>query len=191
MDDTFLYKLLFDLRIETHININVMKTVFKISIFCTLLLWLSACNSFDQAAFDEGFKDENVEYKTPTTVPGSEKQFTELLHGELNNKWKVQEFSLEGMLGTQSCRLDDTMILGQDGTYQFDGGKMSCGGEDVITKSGTYRIDFDNKKLIFDENSANKVIVNVSGLDQGVIALDGVVFIFGVSMTIRGVYTTE
>lgn len=163
-----------------------MKNALRLSIFYLTLL-LSACNSFDQETFDEGLEDqENLKYTIPTTIPGSEDQFKLLLHGTEKNQWMAKEFTLEG-LGTQDCRLDDMMILRQDGTYQFDGGKMSCGGDDVVSKSGVYRIDYDNKKLIFDE----EVAVNVSGLAQGVIALDGTVSIFGISMKISGVYTVE
>ena len=68
---------------------------------------------------------------------------------------------------------------------------MSCGGDDVTAKSGVYRIDYNARRLIFDEGTADAVTVNVSGLDQGVIALDGEVTIFGVSMTIKGVYTAQ
>lgn len=168
-----------------------MKNAFRLSVFYLALL-ISACNSFDQEAFDEGFENAQIlEYTIPTTIPESNDQFKLLLHGTEKNQWVAKEFTLEGLLGAQDCRLDDIMTLRQDGTYQFDGGKMSCGGDDVVSKSGVYRIDYDNKKLIFDEGAADAVIVNVSGLAQGVIALDGEVSIFGVSMTIKGVYIAQ
>lgn len=168
-----------------------MKNIFRSPLLYTILT-LGACNSFDQAAFDEGFNTDDAKaYEVPAKLPSSEEQFSVLLHGEEKNEWLAQEFYLEGLLGNQDCRLDDQMILRADLTYLFDGGSMSCGGSDVSTRSGVYRQDYAQGRLIFDEGTSDEVIVNVSGLDEGVIALSGEVDVFGVPMTIKGVYTVE
>lgn len=160
--------------------------------FLYIVLLMGACNSFDKEAFDEGIQDQQKpDYEVPTTVPSTEIQFSTLLHGDLKNEWTPKEFTLEGLLGFQDCRLDDTMILNVDGTYQFDGGAMSCGGSDVASKSGVYELDYDNRELIFDKGTSDEVQVKVTGLDQGIISLSGEVSIFGIPMTIRGVYVAE
>jgi len=161
-----------------------------LSLLMTLIV--IACNSFDQDAFDQGLEDsQKPSYIVPNTIPATEIQFKQSLHGEDKKAWIAQEFKLEGLLGDQDCRLDDSMVLSLDGTYQFDAGSMSCGGNDLKTKSGVYRVDYGNHKLIFDEGTSDEVSVTVSGLDQGVISLKGEVDIFGVSMDIKGVYTVE
>ena len=156
-----------------------------------IIIALSACNSFDQAAFNDGINAEEVAYTVPTTLPESEIEFSAFLHGNGQRKWIAREFKLVDLVEFQDCRLDDTMSLNQDGTYQFDGGNMSCGGDDVPSRSGVYRADYANGQLIFDEGTKDEVIVKVSGLDQGVIALSGKVDVIGVSMTIEGIYTVE
>jgi len=172
-------------------NQSVMKNIFK-SPLLYLALLVGACNSFDQEAFNEGLQDgQELDYTVPTEVPADESEFKLLIHGDDKNQWTPEEFTLEGLLGFQDCRLDDTMTLRQDGTYQFDGGTMSCGGDDVAERSGVYIQDYVNKRLIFDEGTSDEVTMQISGLDQGVIAVSGEVAIFGVPMTVRGVYTAQ
>jgi hypothetical protein len=166
-----------------------MKNLFKIAAFLGLVM-LNACDSFDQRAFDEGLEDSNkLDYVKPESTPVTQEEFAQFVHGASQNHWVAQEFSLESLLGSQDCRLDDSMILSQDGTYEFDGGEMSCGGGDVSSKSGVYIIDFENKQLIFDEGSSNEVLVEIEGLSEGVILLKSEVDIFGIPMSIEGVYT--
>jgi len=168
-----------------------MKNYLKTSLLY-IILALGACNSFDQAAFNEGRNiEEEQAYKVPTTLPETEAQFTAILHANGQQKWIAREFKLVDLVEFQDCRLDDTMTLNQDGTYQFDGGIKSCGGDDVATRSGVYRQDYANGQLIFDEGTNDEAIVKVSGLDEGVIALSGRVNVMGVAMTIEGVYTAE
>ncbi len=168
-----------------------MKNIFKLSIF-SLALFLAACNTFDQAAFNEGFSaDDQKGYTIPTSLPSTEAQFNMQIHGDDKLEWLVKEVTLSGFPGSQSCRMDDQMILNADGTYQFDGGAMSCGGEDVTIRSGVYVLDYDNGELIFDQGTSDEIVVKVSGLDQGVIALSTSVDIFGASVNIEGVYAVE
>ncbi len=168
-----------------------MENTFKLSIFF-MALFLSACNTFDQAAFNEGFSlDDQKDYTVPTSLPSTEVEFSMQIHGGDKLEWLVKEVTLFGFPGSQSCRMDDQMILNADGTYQFDGGSVSCGGEDVTIRSGVYVLDYDNGELIFDQGSSDEVVVKVSGLDQGVIALSTSVDIFGASVKIEGVYAVE
>ena len=167
-----------------------MKNVFRIS---ALIFLLIACESFDQEAFDRGYTHEEdlEEYQVPTTFPNKAIEFDALLHGIDAHKWVAKEVYLAGFPGNQECRLDDHMILRKNGTYQFDGGKMSCGGNDVSTKHGVYTKDYANQQLIFDAGTSNEVVVQVSGLKEGVIALSTKVIIFGVPIVIDGVYVVE
>ena len=168
-----------------------MKSILKISAYL-LLICIGACSSFDQEAFNKGVQDgQEPDYTMPTEVTSDEDQFKLLIHGVEKNEWIAKEFTLEGLLGFQDCRLDDTMTLRQDGTYEFDGGVMSCGGDDVLVRSGVYIQDYINKRLIFDEGTSDEVVMQINGLDQGVIAVSGQVAIFGVPMTVQGVYTAQ
>lgn len=168
-----------------------MKNYYLFRLLCLLVLLVS-CDSFDQDAFNRGHQEgQNLDYVVPTSTPQSVEEYDIFLHGEEQNLWVAREFILEGLQGFQDCRLDDTFTIRRDGTYQFNGGDMSCGGEDVSNQSGTYRKDYDNNRLIFDEGTERQVIMTINGLEQGVIAVSAEVLIFGVPMSIEGVYTVS
>lgn len=125
-----------------------MRNSLKIAFLFLLWAFLPACNviELDSPTSNSG---DNTLVSGPTTLPTDEATFLLYLSGSNGKTWKTSQFTLQGFSGFQNCRLDDQMILETNGNYQFDGGNISCGGEDQAQAQGTWQLDFVNNKLTF------------------------------------------
>ena len=127
-----------------------MRTSISAGFLITLLFLVSSCDviNLDTPPTDDPV-DQNVSVSGPNTLPADQDTFLNYLRGNNGKTWNASQFTLQGMDGFQNCRLDDAMTLGNDGNYQFDGGNVSCGGEDQGQAQGTWNLDFENSRLSF------------------------------------------
>jgi len=123
----------------------------------------------------------------PRSKPASVDQIQNILHGANLRTWSAYSFTLMGMSGFQTCRLDDVIIFMQDGSYQYDGGNMLCGAEDnQRIKSGLWEIS-DNLDLIFHENEQVFHIGEILGLVQDTLVLRGSYL----GLEVKGLYLSK
>lgn len=102
--------------------------------------------------------------------------------------WKTANFTLSNSTNLTECRNDDKFEFNSNGTYTYDGGVTLCNAEDSKRiKIGSWRIDFENSKLIFDEGTNQEYIADVIGLNSEEIRLKGKYF----NLEIRGRYVKE
>ena len=126
---------------------------------------------------------------SPIGTPSTEAELFTSLTNEDSREWRALSFQLEGLEGFQACRLDDTFIFFDDGTYRYDGGEVLCGGaDDTRIKTGLWEINFDNLQLTFDRGTSLESVASLSGLENNRIELRGQVEIFGQFLDIRGIY---
>ena len=84
------------------------------------------------------------------------------LYGKTSRKWNVSWFTIEGRSGNLPCRLDDQMTLFSDGSYLYQNISTPCFLGEPMSEKGKWRLDFFNRKLVFDDlYEAN--IVNFGG----------------------------
>ena len=159
------------------------KTVF----FAFIITSFAACQLVELEEPGPGETDSEAQLITgPTTVPADEATFLEYLHNGTDGMrtWSAKGFTLFGLRGFQSCRLDDEVSINADGTYTYDGGVELCGTEDnERTKSGTWELG-ENNTIIFDPGTDQAYEAKVTGLDQGEIVLSGTYL----GLEIRGQY---
>jgi len=84
--------------------------------------------------------------------------FNDQIAGQTSKEWYATDFTMEGIPGLLSCRLDDTITIFRDGTYSYDGGELNCGGEDVDSKNGTWEVDLENQTILFDGNEVAEIV---------------------------------
>lgn len=110
----------------------------------------------------------------PNTVPQDEASFLALLLGDgVDSKtWAAAQFTLEGFSGFQDCRLDDQMTLFADNTYDFDGGNISCGGEDQAEADGGWSFDFATSQITFGLGS-EQFSGTITGLSETQLVITG------------------
>lgn len=88
--------------------------------------------------------------------------------------WKAKDFYIGVIPVTQSCRLDDEMILANDGSYTYDGGSTLCGGEDNQTiKQGTWEFDSITSSLIFDKSTSIEYSTDIKQISESSLELKG------------------
>lgn len=76
------------------------------------------------------------------------------LLGGASRTWITVSFTIDGVSGSQSCRLDDQIELKDDQTYAYDGGGTLCGAEDdKKIKMGTWKLETSTRTLTFDEGT--------------------------------------
>lgn len=157
-------------------------------LFICFLAFLASCDLVKIQ--EEGTKEVDPLGEIPT-LPATESEFTQLFHSDAGHTWQADGFTLAGTEGFLNCRLDDKIILKANttnsliGTYEYNGGNDLCGAEDdKKSKFGTYQIDFENAKVIFDGGTDNETSAAISGLDDKSIVLEGSYL----GMTIRGKY---
>lgn len=127
----------------------------------------------------------------PEGFPALEADFLAALTGDESRTWSALTFELEGLSGLQLCRLDDTFTFFANGTYRYDGGEVLCGGaDDRQVKTGVWQLDFDNRQLVFDEDTSLEYTAEIAGLEDSRMQLNGEVDIFGNLMDIEGIYET-
>ncbi|MEQ9301490.1 MAG: lipocalin family protein [Cyclobacteriaceae bacterium] len=169
----------------------------KFTFFLGLLILTQACSIVE---LDEEI-DEVTDQSEPLSevdlgtsiLPTEEEMFGELLHGGDTKTWISSEFSIEGISGFLDCRLDDTVTLKADGTYEYDGGSELCGAEDdQRNRSGNWSFDFADQELVFEPGSDEESRVKVVSLEGNLLTFTGVYEndIFG-SFDISGRYTSN
>ncbi len=129
--------------------------------------------------------------EAPIGLPSTQDGLLIAIAGESGKDWKTLSFTLEGHDGIQICRLDDTFMFFSNGTYRYDGGDLLCGGaDDTRVKTGTWEINFDDKKIIFDRTTNIEHDATIVAVQEGKMLLQGHVDIFGIAMDIAGIYET-
>lgn len=112
----------------------------------------------------------------PTSIPQDESTFLTLLVGDTTaaaaKTWEATQFTLEGLSGFQDCRLDDQITLVGDKTYDFDGGAISCGGEDQAQADGGWTIDFATAQITFGLGS-DQFSGTITGLSDTELVITG------------------
>lgn len=159
-----------------------MKLIFPL--FSTfLLLFITACSLVE---LDEPLDEDPMDgIDIPTTRPTTIEAFNMAFHGGSERSWTAISFQLAGFDGFQGCRLDDTMMINADGTYEYDGGENLCGAEDdTRMKTGTWEVINGGRNVLFDQGTSNEYMAEVNGFENGVIALSGQY----VGLEIMGVY---
>lgn len=110
----------------------------------------------------------------PTTPPESSEQLENLFHGSNERTWSTVSFTFLGVGGIQDCRLDDSMMVNSDGTYEYDGGENLCGAEDnEQIRAGTWEVINDGRNIIFDRGTVNEYTADVTGISDDMIAISG------------------
>ena len=126
---------------------------------------------------------------SPIGTPDSQASLVSSLTNDDSREWQALTFQLEGLNGFQSCRLDDTFIFFDDGTYRYDGGEVLCGGaDDARVKTGLWEINFDALQIVFDRGTSLESIARIAGLEDDRMELRGQVEIFGQVLDIQGIY---
>ncbi len=127
------------------------------------------------------------ELQGPSTVPSTAEEVLSLLHNGTEKAWEAEGFTIFGMSGFLSCRLDDNMILAADGTYRYDGGVVLCGAEDNTRfKEGTWELSDDLQTITFVEGSET-FRADLMGLTTDQITLRGNYQ----GLEVNGVYTSN
>ena len=127
-----------------------------------LALVISSCSVVEV----ENMDNENSEINFESTFPNSAIDVNAYLLGGESRTWTTLEFTIDGVNGFQSCRLDDQIQLNSDNTYDYDGGDMLCGAEDdQKLKSGTWEVDVDNRTLTFDAGTDREGIFHIESLN--------------------------
>lgn len=132
---------------------------------------------------------EQLDIASPLGTPATEAQLLAELTNSDSREWQALTFQLEGLDGFQSCRLDDTSIFFDNGTYRYDGGEVLCGGaDDARVKTGLWEVDFDNLAITFDRGTTLESTALISGIEDNRMELRGEVDIFGQTLNIQGIY---
>ena len=166
-----------------------MKT--KLSVYLIVLLSATSisCDVVDLGntdSFDEGLLTEEG-LNGPTTSPDTREEILNLLHNENFKEWEAEGFTLMGFSGLLPCRLDDSMTLMSDGTYQYDGGNSLCGAEDnARIKEGTWELSDDLQSIDFTEGT-NTYTAQLIGITSDQITLRGAYQ----GLSINAVYTSN
>ncbi len=113
--------------------------------------------------------------------------FRMLLTDSVSKQWSTSLFTLAGSSVFTNCRLDDVMLIFKDGTYSYQGGQL-CGAEDnMMSRNGSWELDYSNKKIVFDRGSSNEYIAEVIGLLDNELRVKGSYM----GMEVRGLYKTN
>ncbi len=94
----------------------------------------------------------------PAQYPENNQTLTTALTDNTSKSWSTTGFNYHIVKRFQACRLDDTITLLADNTYQYDGGDLLCGAEDdTRKKSGTWEANYEGRKLTFDKGTSHEV----------------------------------
>lgn len=162
-----------------------MKTKKSTLIISALLALMSinACSVVELETPDQ------LDIASPLGTPATEAELLAELTNSDSREWQALTFQLEGLEGFQSCRLDDTFIFFDNGTYRYDGGEVLCGGADnTRVKTGLWELDFANLEITFDRGTTIESTAQIAGLEDTRMELRGEVEIFGQTLVIQGIY---
>ena len=146
-----------------------------------LILFLWACDvvEVDPVSPNNNFDDPVAEDAEVVdigsgTIPQDPVQFATFLHNNSSKVWVAEQFTIAGLSAFQQCRLDDSMVLSSDGTYQYDGGDQLCGAEDdASAKVGAWEFNAENAVMTFDPGTESEVSVNIITLSESTVVLSG------------------
>jgi hypothetical protein len=162
-----------------------MKKTILLSAFA--LLVFTACNESDDEPQDPANNSQDVAIQDGEVEATDAVSFKMLIDNDDTKTWSASAFTLAGQTTFTDCRLDDEMVFNADGTYIYNGGTETCGGEDRQAQTGTWEIDFDNLSIIFDKETSHEETAAVLGLSENEIRLQGSYMM----MQVRGVYTAN
>jgi len=151
------------------------------------LLVFAACNESDDEPQDPANNSQDVAIQDGEVEAADATSFQMLIDNSGTKTWSASAFTLAGQTTFSDCRLDDEMVFNADGTYIYNGGAETCGGEDRQAQSGTWETDFDNLTIIFDKETTREETASVIGLNENEIRLKGSYMM----MEVRGVYTSN
>jgi len=114
----------------------------------------------------------SIEEKAPgitfsESFPPDLTSFNTILTNGSNRTWNVTGFSFGESTNFQNCRLDDSLILKNDGTYDYNGGNELCGAEDNSQfKTGIWEADFDSRTIYFDKGTGNEIEIFIESCQE-------------------------
>ena len=118
----------------------------------------------------------------------TEAEAIDFLTGSSEKVWKTVDFTLSTSNSMTDCRLDDEMIFNAHGSYEFFRGLKACGGEDNRSRRiGSWEIDFDNRKLIFDKGNTMEYVSEIIALRDNEFRLKGSYF----NLEVRGLFQVK
>lgn len=162
-----------------------MKKTIILSAFA--LLAFSACNESDDEPQDPANNSQDVAIQDGEVEATDAASFKMLIDNDDTKTWSASAFTFAGQTTFTDCRLDDEMVFNADGTYIYNGGAETCGGEDRQAQTGTWEIDFNNLSIIFDKETSREETAVVLGLSENEIRLQGSYMM----IQVRGVYTSN
>jgi len=113
--------------------------------------------------------------------------FRMLLTDSVSKTWDASVFLLAGSNTFTSCRLDDYFTFFTDGTYDYSGGRL-CGAEDTDkNRSGSWELDYTDKKIYFDRRTSKEYVAEVIGLQENELKVVGSYM----RMEVRATYTVR
>lgn len=150
------------------------------------LLALVSCNESDDEPQSGGNPESNIDGSEIMANDSIELKMA--IDGGSERAWSADAFTLAGSTSFTSCRLDDVMQFNADGTYVYDGGEVLCGAEDdQFVKTGTWEIDFENQRILFDLGTSNQTAATIIGLSDNELRVQGTYMM----LDVRGIYSSE
>ena len=163
----------------------------KIFLVCIVFASFTACELEElddmqgQAQTQENSNDQVVVDNLFT--PKSKIEAESILTGANQKEWITTSFTLGGSSTVGSCRLDDEMTFNSNKTYFYLRG-ASCLGEDTqAQRTGSWELNFDTRKIIFDSGTSSEYTAAITGLTDSEIRLQGSYF----NLEIKGVFTIK
>ncbi len=145
----------------------------KISLFLVLVALVSGCSiveldtqrvSGSEAPIESEMPNENRINLGSQTIPADVETAMTFLQGETSKTWEAEEFIIEGMgfVTELTCRLDDAITLNADGSFDYESGQWSCGGEEgeAQDRNGGFSI------VSTDQENFVVSFTNVDGFDD-------------------------
>mgnify|MGYP001800914520 CR=1 FL=1 len=143
-----------------------------LSLIAVLVGAISSCEVIKLNQQDD--EDTMDQVVIPSTPPESSEQLEILLHGGDERAWATISFTFLGVGGIQDCRLDDSMMVNNDGTYEYNGGENLCGAEDSERiRTGTWEVINDGNNIVFDRGTVNEYMADITGISDDMIAISG------------------
>lgn len=111
------------------------------------------------------------------SFPATVEELETLLAGGTSREWTPVGFTIEGLTGSQPCRMDDNIQLNANGTYTYDGGPELCGAEDdTRIKSGSWSINFVTKTILLESEQDGQFTLTLAGTTADEVAFSGSYF---------------
>lgn len=148
-------------------------------LFSTMII-VTACSKKE-----EELEPDSTITNTENSLPSDEVSFNTYLHNDNSKTWANGTFNLSGV-GIQSCRNDDIITLKNDGTYSYDNGSTSCGG-DVQSKTGLWEASFSGSSITFDKGTTEEYVASIISITAESISANSK----WSGLTITGTYASQ